>query len=72
MTRLAFLGTPETAAVLLRALHDAGHDVALVVTASDRRRGRGSALVPTPVKQCALELRLPVSDRVADVLEANV
>ncbi len=72
MTRLAFLGTPEVAVGFLRALHGAGHDVALVVTAPDRRRGRGSALVPTPVKQCALDLALPVSSRVADVLEARV
>jgi len=72
VTRLAFLGTPEVAVGFLQALHDAGHDVALVVTAPDRRRGRGSALAPTPVKQCALELGLPVSSRVADVLDANV
>lgn len=72
MTRLAFLGTPEVAVVVLRALHDAGHHVALVVTAPDRRRGRGNALVPTPVKQCALELGLPVSSRVADVVDAKV
>jgi methionyl-tRNA formyltransferase len=72
VTRLAFLGTPEVAVGFLQALHDAGHDVALVVTAPDRRRGRGSALAPTAVKQCALELGLPVSSRVADVLDANV
>ncbi len=56
----------------MRALRDAGHDVALVVTAPDRRRGRGSALAPTPVKQHALELGLTVSSKVADVLDANV
>ena len=28
----------------LRALVDAGHDVALVVSAADKRRGRGGAL----------------------------
>lgn len=57
---------------MLRAVHGAGHEVALVETAPDRRRGRGAALVPTPVKKCALELGLPVSDRVADVLVAGV
>jgi methionyl-tRNA formyltransferase len=72
VTRLAFLGTPEVAAVVLRALHGAGHQVALVVTAPDRRRGRGSALVPTAVKQCAAELGLPLSDRIADVLGARI
>jgi methionyl-tRNA formyltransferase len=72
MTRLAFLGSPEIAVIALRAVHDAGHDVALVVTASDKRRGRGSALAPTPVKQCALELGIPISSRVGDVSDANV
>jgi methionyl-tRNA formyltransferase len=52
----------------LRALVDAGHDVALVVSAADKRRGRGSALVPSPVKAAAIELGLPVTDRVDDVL----
>ena len=43
--RLAFLGTPEPPYPRLRALVDAGHDVALVITRPDRRRGRGSATV---------------------------
>ena len=46
-----------------------GHDVALVVTRADKRRGRGGALVPSPVKAAALELGLPVTDRVDDVLD---
>ena len=71
MTRLAFLGSPEVAVVSLRALHEAGHDVALVVTAPDRRRWSGTALVPTPVKKCAIELDLPVSSRVKDVVDAR-
>jgi methionyl-tRNA formyltransferase len=66
--RLVFLGTPEAAVPPLRALHDAGHEVALVVSAADKRRGRGSALTPSPVKAAALELGLPVTDRVDDVL----
>ena len=60
-------GTPEVAVGPLRALVDAGHDVALVVSRPDRRRGRGGALVPSPVKAAALELGLPVTDRVDDV-----
>jgi methionyl-tRNA formyltransferase len=47
----------------------AGHDVALVVSRPDRRRGRGSALVPSPVKAAAQELGLPVTDRVDDLLD---
>lgn len=70
--RLAFLGTPELAVPALRALVDAGFDVALVVSQPDRRRGRGGALSPSPVKAAAQALGLPVTDRVDDVLEAQV
>lgn len=70
--RLAYLGTPEAAVPPLRALVDAGHDVALVVTQADKKRGRGAALVPSPVKQAATALGLPVTSRVDDVLDAGV
>ncbi len=69
--RVAYLGTPELAVPPLRALVDAGIDVVLVVSQPDRRRGRGSTLVPSPVKAAALDLSLPVTDRVADVTEAD-
>jgi methionyl-tRNA formyltransferase len=52
----------------LRALVERGHDVALVVSQPDKRRGRGSTLSPSPVKAAAIELGLPVTDRVDDVL----
>ncbi|MGH9031776.1 MAG: methionyl-tRNA formyltransferase, partial [Acidimicrobiia bacterium] len=52
--------TPEDAVPTLRAIVEAGHDVALVVTQPDRRRGRGAAEAPSPVKTAALELGLPV------------
>ncbi|HEX4822299.1 MAG TPA: methionyl-tRNA formyltransferase [Acidimicrobiales bacterium] len=69
--RLVYLGTPDMAVPTLRALVDAGHDVALVVTAKDKRRGRGVALVPSPVKAAAIELGLPVTDRIDDILELD-
>ena len=55
----------------LRALVDDGHDVALVVSRPDRKRGRGGALVPSPVKAAALALGLPVTDRVDDVIDVG-
>ena len=59
--RLVFLGSPEEAVGPLRALHGAGHEIALVVTQPDRRRGRGGGhLDPSPVKRAALQLGLPV------------
>ncbi len=66
--RLAFLGTPDAAVAPLRALVDAGHDVDVVVTRADKRRGRGVALVPSPVKVAAVELGLAVTSDVDSVL----
>lgn len=71
MTRVVFLGTPELAVSPLRALVDAGIDVVLVVSRPDRRRGRGLVLSPSPVKAAALDLGLPVTERVDDVLAAD-
>ena len=51
--RLIFAGTPEFAAVALRALLAAGHEVALVLTQPDRPAGRGMALQASPVKVVA-------------------
>lgn len=69
--RLVFLGTPEISVGPLRALHAAGHDIALVVTNADRRRGRGGATSPSPVKEAALELGIPVSHTVNDVIDTG-
>jgi len=70
--RLAYFGTPVMAVAPLQALVAAGHDVALVVSRADNRRGRGSELSPSPVKAAALALGLPVSHTVDDVLGLGV
>ncbi len=70
--RLAFLGTPDAAVPALEALVRAGHDVELVVTRPDRRRGRGPGLSPSPVKRAALELGLRVTHRLGDLEEVDV
>jgi methionyl-tRNA formyltransferase len=72
MARLAFLGTPDMAVEPLRVLSDAGHDVAIVVTRVDKRRGRGGATTPSPVKAAALELGLPVTHELAEVAATGV
>jgi len=59
--RFIFAGTPDVAVPSLRALVDAGHDVALVVTQPDARGKRGSHTYPSPVKVAANELGLPVA-----------
>jgi methionyl-tRNA formyltransferase len=68
--RLVYLGTPEMAVPPLQALVAAGHEVVLVVSRVDKRRGRGSGTSPSPVKAAALELGLPVSHDVDDALAA--
>ena len=65
-----YLGTPEAAVPPLRALVAAGHEVMLVASQPDRKRGRGAALVASPVKAAAVELGLPVTAVVNDVFEA--
>ena len=72
MSRLAYLGTPQMAVPPLRALVEAGHDVALCVTRPDRRRGRGRTTTPSPVKAAALDLDVPVSHELLDVVTAGV
>ena len=69
--RIVYFGTPDVAVPPLRALVAAGVDVALVVTRVDKRRGRGSALSPSPVKTAALELGLQVSHNMTDALDVG-
>jgi methionyl-tRNA formyltransferase len=56
------------AAGTLRALVDGGHEVVLVVTSPDRRRGRREEPSPTPVKRVAGEFGIAVTERVEDVV----
>jgi methionyl-tRNA formyltransferase len=61
MIKLIFWGTPQFAVPsLARLLADARFEVPGVVTQPDKRRGRGNQLVPSPVKQLALEHGLQV------------
>jgi methionyl-tRNA formyltransferase len=69
--RLVFLGSPVDAVPPLRALVAAGHDIALVVTRPDRRRGRGAHESASPVKVAAIELGLRVvtPERAGDAID---
>ncbi len=67
VARLVYLGTPELAVAPLRALLEAGHEIALVVSGPDRRRGRGTSTSPSPVKAAATELGLRVTDSLDEV-----
>lgn len=58
--KIVFFGTPDFAVPSLKALVNAGYDVAAVVTATDKPAGRGHRLLPSAVKTCALEHNIPV------------
>ena len=72
--KIIFMGTPDFAVGTLRSLAEAGHEITLVVSQPDKPKGRGHAMVPTPVKAVAEELGIPVFQPVKireakDVLE---
>lgn len=71
--RIVFLGTPEFAAVSLRALVEGGYNVVGVVTMPDKPAGRGHKLLQSPVKQYALsrglKLMQPEKLKAADFLD---
>ncbi len=67
MASLVFLGSPAAAVPSLDGLVAAGHEIRLVVSQPDRRRGRGGGRTPSPVKRRALELGLPVTDDLSAV-----
>ncbi len=58
--RIVFAGTPEFAVPSLRALVEAGHEVAGVITREDAPLGRKRVLTPSPVAVAAEELGIPV------------
>lgn len=58
--RLVFMGTSSFALPPLEALTQSHHQILLVVSQPDRPRGRGKRLSPTPAKETALNMGLPV------------
>ena len=58
--KIVFMGTPDFAVGALRSLHEAGHEIVLVVTQPDKPKGRSKLYVPSPVKEEALRLNVPV------------
>lgn len=60
--KIVFAGSPEFAVPALNALVSHGADIAAVITQPDKPVGRKKILTPTPVKQRARELDIPVYD----------
>lgn len=58
--KTVFMGTPDFAVLPLRAMAEAGYEIAAVVTQPDKPKGRGKTLMPTPVKEEALKHGLTV------------
>ena len=71
MSRLVYFGSPELAVPPLNTLLDAGHEIALVVSKPDARRGRGGATTPSPVKAAAQEAGIPTTEDPEDALHVG-
>jgi len=57
---IVFVGTPQFAVPSLQRLAADGHTISAIVTQPDRPAGRGRQLRPSPVKQAAEQLGIPV------------
>ncbi len=58
--RIVFMGTPDFAAVVLKALCESGQEIIAVYTQPDRPKGRKGELCASPVKEYALSQGLEV------------
>ena len=69
--KVAFAGTPDFAATILRGLLDSKYEVGLVICQPDARRGRGRKLTPPPVAELAVseDLQLLQPASISDVAE---
>jgi methionyl-tRNA formyltransferase len=63
--RIVFMGTPDFAVGCLKALVEAGLNIVAVVTMPDRPKGRGQKMLPSPVKEYAMAVGLPVMQPVS-------
>lgn len=58
--KIVFMGTPDFAASILKALYEEGHEITAVYTQPDKPKGRSGALIASPVKEYAVSKGLPV------------
>jgi methionyl-tRNA formyltransferase len=58
--KVAFAGTPDFAATILHTLISSPHQVGLVISQPDRRRGRGRKTTQTPVAELARKNNIPL------------
>ncbi len=60
LPRVIFYGTPEFARYCLDALIVAGYPIIMVITAPDRRSGRGKKINSSAVKEYSVKKKLPL------------
>lgn len=60
MLNVLFMGTPDFARDSLKELYEAKYNILGVVTNPDRPKGRGMKMIPSPVKEYALEKSLKI------------
>ena len=60
MVRILFMGTPDFAKESLEAVYNTNNEIIGVVTNVDKPKGRGMKMIPTPVKEFALEKNLKI------------
>ena len=58
--RIVFMGTPEFAVATLRQIVEDGWEVVAAYTQPDKPKNRGMKLIPTPVKEYAMSVGIPV------------
>ena len=57
---IIFWGTPTYSVETFNILLDSHHKISAVITQPDKKRSRGSKLIPSPIKKIALENDIPV------------
>ncbi len=57
---IIFWGTPEYSIESLKILIESHHKISAVITQPDKKRSRGSKLIPSPIKEIALKYDIPV------------
>ena len=58
--RILFMGTPDFAKKSLEEIYNAGYEIIGFVTNPDKPKGRGMKMIPSPVKEFAIEKNLDV------------
>lgn len=58
--KIVFMGTPDFAVIILKAILSSKHEITAVITQPDKQKGRGKEIQFSAVKECALAYGLPV------------